>query len=144
MLMNTKPNITTDREASAKPRFQRAERRQIEWRPLSLDQMLPDDHPSRLVWAYVESLDLSELYQAIRAIEGQSFSVRIFLDNGNQPAVSPLATFDLTASVAGTGSALTGFGCPTAGCPWFSYSANLPNFLLGAAGTYWISVLALF
>ncbi len=70
MSMNAKPNSTTDRAASAKPRFQRAQRRQIELKMLSLDQMLTDDHPARLVWAYVDSLDLSELYQAIRAVEG--------------------------------------------------------------------------
>ena len=56
--------------ASTKPRFQRAQRRQITWRPLSLDQMLPAEHTARQVWAYVESLDLSELYQQIRAVEG--------------------------------------------------------------------------
>lgn len=68
--MNTNRTHTADRGASSKPRFQRVERRQIEWRPLSLDQMLPADHPARLVWAYVESLDLSELYEGIRAVEG--------------------------------------------------------------------------
>jgi transposase len=33
--------------------------------------MIAEDHPARLVWAYVESLDLSELYGKIRAVEGQ-------------------------------------------------------------------------
>jgi len=32
--------------------------------------MLPAEHSARLVWAYVESLDLSELYQQILAVEG--------------------------------------------------------------------------
>lgn len=54
----------------AKPRYQRAQRRQMEMRTLSLDQMLPDDHRVRLVWTYVESLDLSPLYEQIRAVEG--------------------------------------------------------------------------
>ena len=54
---------------SSAVRFQRAERRQMEWRPLSLDQLLPEDHSARLVWAYVESLDLSELYEKIQARE---------------------------------------------------------------------------
>ncbi len=57
-------------DSSAKPRFQRAERRQIEWRPLALDELLPDDHTARLVWAYVEKLDLTPLYDRIRAVEG--------------------------------------------------------------------------
>ena len=63
--MNTHTSNTDHGGASAKPRFQRVERRQIEWRPLSLDQMLPAEHTARQVWAYVESLDLSELYQQI-------------------------------------------------------------------------------
>lgn len=70
-----------------------------------------------------------------------SFSARIFPDDGNQPGVSPLATFGLTASVMGSGSDFSGSGCSPAGCPWLFYSADLPDFLLGAAGMYWISVL---
>ncbi|MCH7687938.1 MAG: transposase, partial [Planctomycetes bacterium] len=68
--MNTNTTYTDHREASPKPRFQRAERRQIAWRPLSLDHMIPAEHTARLVWAYVESLDLSELYRQIQAVEG--------------------------------------------------------------------------
>jgi transposase len=49
----------------------RAERCQIEMRTLSLDQMLPLEHQARNIWAYVESLDLSPLYQKIQAVEGQ-------------------------------------------------------------------------
>ena len=96
---NTNTNTTnTDHcGASAKPRFQRAERRQIEWRPLSLDQMLPVDHTARLVWAYVESLDLSELYRRIRAVEGHV---------GRDP-IDPkiLVALCLFATIDGVGSA---------------------------------------
>ena len=51
--------------------MRRAERCQIEIRTLSLDQMLPLEHQARNILAYVESLDLSPLYQKIRAVEGQ-------------------------------------------------------------------------
>ena len=51
-------------------RVKRPERHQIEWRPLALDQMLPEDHRARIVWRYVESLDLMPLYANIRAVEG--------------------------------------------------------------------------
>lgn len=51
-------------------RFQRAERHQIEWRPLSLEQMISEDDTARLVWAYVGGLDLSALYAQIKAVEG--------------------------------------------------------------------------
>ena len=49
-------------------RFQRAQRRQIMMQMLSLDQMLAEDHTARLIWAYVDSLDLTELYANIRAV----------------------------------------------------------------------------
>ena len=37
---------------------------------LSLDQLLPPDHQARIVWKYVESLDLSDYYGKIKAVEG--------------------------------------------------------------------------
>jgi transposase len=43
------------------------ERRQIEFRELSLDQWLEPSHRVRDIWAYVQSLDLSDLYQSIKA-----------------------------------------------------------------------------
>ncbi|MCA9263828.1 MAG: IS5/IS1182 family transposase, partial [Planctomycetales bacterium] len=46
------------------------ERCQVEMRLLSLDQWLDENHRVRVVWQYVESLDLSELYDAIRARAG--------------------------------------------------------------------------
>lgn len=78
-------------------RFQRAQRRQMEWQPLSLDQMLDEEHPVRLVWGYVESLDLSELYAKIRAVQGQA---------GRDP-IDPkiLLALWLQATVDGVGSA---------------------------------------
>jgi transposase len=36
----------------------------------SLDELLPADHLARLVWAYVQQLDLSAFYRGIRAVEG--------------------------------------------------------------------------
>ncbi len=51
-------------------RVQLPERNQIQWRDASLDQMIPSDHRVRSVWAYVESLDLTILYQKIKAVEG--------------------------------------------------------------------------
>jgi transposase len=57
--MNTKNTAST-------ARVSRPERFQVEMRFHSLDQMLPSDHRARLVWAYVESLDLSFLYAQIK------------------------------------------------------------------------------
>lgn len=47
-------------------RVQRAERRQMEWQAFSLNQLLPEEHTARLVWAYVEALDVSKLYETIK------------------------------------------------------------------------------
>lgn len=52
-------------------RVKRPERNQIEFRPFALDQLLPADHRARIVWSYVDSLDLSPLYGKIRAVEGE-------------------------------------------------------------------------
>jgi transposase len=60
----------TPEESSPQVRFKRAQRRQVRWRDASLDQLVPDDHRVRQVWAYVDSLDLKPLYRGIRAVEG--------------------------------------------------------------------------
>jgi len=52
------------------PRLRRARRDQVVMRCLPLDAMLPEDHRARSVWAYVQGLDLTPLYQQIRAVEG--------------------------------------------------------------------------
>jgi transposase len=46
------------------------ERHQVEMQFLSLDQWLDKGHRVRTVWQYVESLDLSEIYDAIKARSG--------------------------------------------------------------------------
>ena len=51
-------------------RVKRPQRDQIRWRDASLDQWIPKDHRVRAVWAYVDSLDLTALYQKIQAVEG--------------------------------------------------------------------------
>ncbi len=39
-------------------------RMQLRWDTSNLDSQLPPDHRARLVWAFVETLDLSELHAA--------------------------------------------------------------------------------
>lgn len=48
-------------------RTKRPERTQVEMQLLSLDQLVDADHRVRVVWQYVESLDLTELYEPIKA-----------------------------------------------------------------------------
>ena len=51
------------------PRLRTANRQQIVFRAASLDELIPLDHPARMVWDYVEGLDLSPLYDCIKAVE---------------------------------------------------------------------------
>ncbi len=46
------------------------QRRQMAMRTQSLDQLLPHDHQARVLWQYVESLDLSAFYEGIQAVDG--------------------------------------------------------------------------
>ena len=55
-----------------RPRLRRAERQQVVMHVASLDSLLAEDHRARLVWEYVQGLDLSESYGQVRAVEGQA------------------------------------------------------------------------
>ncbi len=55
--------------SSGCPRLRTANRQQIVFRTASLDELIPLDHPARAVWDYVEGLDLSPLYDRIKAVE---------------------------------------------------------------------------
>ena len=79
------------------PRLRRAERDQIVMRCVALDALLPEDHRARIVWEYVQGLDLSALYQKILAVEG---------GQGRTPADPRiLLALWLYATVEGVGSA---------------------------------------
>jgi transposase len=51
-------------------RLRHAVRNQIEFQECSLDELLPEEHEARIVWAYVCDLDLSELRSRVQAVEG--------------------------------------------------------------------------
>ena len=53
----------------APARVQVPERNQVEMIIAALDSLLTQDHQARVVWAFVEGQDLSELYRRIRATE---------------------------------------------------------------------------
>jgi transposase len=57
-----------DRDAG-RPRMREPERRQVELRAVDLDSLLAADHSARVIWRYVEQLDLSALEEAIKARE---------------------------------------------------------------------------
>lgn len=80
-----------------KPRVISPERRQIRLIPGSLEDALPQDHPVRDIWSYVEHLDLSGLHANIKAVEGEP----------GRPAIDPrlLLALWVFATTEGIGSA---------------------------------------
>ncbi|KAA0249618.1 MAG: IS1182 family transposase [Acidobacteria bacterium] len=53
-------------------RIVEAERQQVELRVFHLDGAVPADHPVRAVWAFVEGVDVSGLYEGMGALEGRA------------------------------------------------------------------------
>lgn len=74
----------------------RADRSQLRWDVIDLEGLLASDHRARIVWGFVERLDLSELYAAIESREG----------GAGRPAADPavLLALWLYATVEGVGS----------------------------------------
>ena len=56
-------------KASGKVRLREPVRDQIELRAMDLDSLIGAGHPARVIWAYVERLDLSALEETIKARE---------------------------------------------------------------------------
>lgn len=59
-------------EGEGAVRIVEAERQQVELRVFHLDGAVPADHPVRAVWAFVEGVDLSGLYEGMGALEGRA------------------------------------------------------------------------
>jgi len=53
-------------------RVLRPVRNQIGWVVRDLDAALPDDHPARAIWAFLERLDLSPFYSSIKSVLGHA------------------------------------------------------------------------
>jgi transposase len=81
----------------APPRYETANRDQIELQPCDLEALLPPGHAARLVWRFVEGLDLSAFDATVRAREGRA----------GRPAIDPkiLVALWLYATMDGVGSA---------------------------------------
>ncbi|SHG87941.1 IS1182 family transposase [Bradyrhizobium erythrophlei] len=82
---------------SGAPRLREPKRDQIELRAVDIESLIGEDHPVRVIWSYVEGLDLSELENRIKA-RG---------DRPGHPATSPrlLLALWLYATSEGVGSA---------------------------------------
>src|SRR5882762_8953503 len=78
-----------------RPRLRYANRQQACMRVCALDDLLPEDHPVRIVWDHVDALDLSPLLAEIQATEAHA----------GAPATDPriLMTLWLYATLRGIG-----------------------------------------
>jgi transposase len=54
---------------AGKPRLREPARDQVELRAVDLEALLSADHAARVIWAYVQKLDLRDLEEAVRARE---------------------------------------------------------------------------
>lgn len=59
----------SDAVAGGAPRLREPKRDQIELRAVDIDSLVGQDHPIRMIWSYVEGLDLSALEDRIKARE---------------------------------------------------------------------------
>lgn len=86
-----------DAQVLGAPRLREPKRDQIELRAVDIESLIGEDHPARIIWAYVAGLDLSELEDRIKA-RG---------DRPGHPAISPrlLLALWLVATSEGVGSA---------------------------------------
>lgn len=91
-----------DRQAAAdevdgEVRLETANRTQVELTPTDLEALLPPGHAARLVWRFVEGLDLQRFHATIRARAGRA----------GRPAIDPqiLVALWLYATIEGVGSA---------------------------------------
>src|SRR5213594_1515336 len=87
----------TDAALQGAPRLREPRRDQVELRAVDIDSLIGEDHSARVIWRYVEGLDLSELEDRIKA-RG---------DRPGHPATSPrlLLALWLYATSDGVGSA---------------------------------------
>jgi transposase len=78
-------------------RVERPDRRQLQWDLVDLDALLPQDHRARVVWRFVESLNVAPLYAKVKAREA----------GPGRPAIDPplLLALWLYATLEGIGSA---------------------------------------
>jgi len=83
--------------AKGEARVLRPDRAQLQWDMIDLDGLLAGDHRARLVWRFVESLDLRAFYDLIKAREGEA----------GRPPPDPavLVALWLYATLEGVGSA---------------------------------------
>ena len=86
-------------EPAAAPRLRlsRPSRDAVQLRAMSLDSLLPPEHAARIVWAYVERVDVAPLLAGVKVVEGEA----------GRPAIDPrvMLALWLFAAIDGVGAA---------------------------------------
>lgn len=117
------------------PRLREPQRDQIELRVTDLDSLIGEDHPARVIWAYVEGLDLSELEARIKSREGHA----------GHPAIAPRLSLALwlyaTSNGVGSARALEGLCAHHDGYRWLCGGVSVNNHTLGDFRKDWADLL---
>ena len=91
------PEATPAATAKPAPRMQRADRDQVLLQPSHLESLIAPDHRARVIWEFVQGLDLSPFHERILAREG----------HGGRPPFDPavMLTLWIFATTEAVGSA---------------------------------------
>lgn len=91
------PETESTSSGSGTPRLKNINRHQVEFRVESIDQLIPDDHKARLVWDFVNQLNLSEFLKDVKSVAGSA----------GRPAIDPrvIVAIWLYGTVEGIASA---------------------------------------
>ena len=83
--------------AARSPRMRSPDRSQVDPNPKAIDDLIPPEHEARLVWELVQDLNMSALYDQIKAVEGHA----------GRPPIDPreLTALWLYATIEGIASA---------------------------------------
>ncbi len=83
--------------AARAPRMRSPDRSQVDPNPKRIDDLIPPEHKARLVWELVQDLDMTALYDQIKAVEGHA----------GRPSIDPriLTALWLYATIESTASA---------------------------------------
>ena len=83
--------------AARSPRMRFPDRSQVDPNPKTIDDLIPPEHKARLVWELVQDLDMTALYDQIKAVEGHA----------GRPSIDPriLTALWLYATIESTASA---------------------------------------
>jgi transposase len=68
----TRQDASTDARGKPAPRINAPDRSQVDPNPKRIDELISASHKARLVWVLVEGLDVTELYEEIKSVEGHA------------------------------------------------------------------------